>query len=89
MNRRGFLRALAAVPVVAAVPTALAKLAPVAGSITASSFRVVGPRDCVPFEVADGVTTVRGQGGRTEFHKRRVDVYDARGVLRVSFGVLP
>lgn len=88
MNRRGFLQALVTVPVVAAVPAALVKLAPLAGSITASSFRVVGPRNSVPLEVCDGVTTVRSEGGRTEFHERRVDVYDARGVLRISFGDL-
>ncbi|WP_155647134.1 hypothetical protein [Stenotrophomonas maltophilia] len=88
MNRRSFLRALGAVPVVAVVPAALARFAPAAGAMTASGFRMLGPDGSVPLEVSDGVTTVRHEGGRTEFRKNRMDVFDSRGVLRISFGDL-
>ncbi|HDS1101070.1 TPA: hypothetical protein ACOEPF_000623 [Stenotrophomonas maltophilia] len=84
MNRRGFLRALGAVPVIAAVPAVVARLAPVAAAApaTADSFKVLAP------EVGDGATTIRNAGGRTEFRDGRFDVYDERGVLRISMGCL-
>ena len=90
MNRRGFLRALGAVPVIAAVPAVVARLAPVAATapVTADSFKVLAPDGAVPLEVDDGATTIRHTGGRTEYRDGRWDVYDARGVLRISMGCL-
>ena len=89
MNRRRFLRALGAVPVIAAVPAVVARLAPVAAtSVTAESFKVLAPDGAVPLEVGDGATTIRHTGGRTEYRDGRWDVYDARGVLRISMGCL-
>lgn len=90
MNRRGFLRALGAVPVIAAVPAVVARLAPAAATapVTADSFKVLAPDGAVPVEVGDGATTIRHAGGRTEYRDGRWDVYDARGVLRISMGCL-
>ncbi len=90
MNRRGFLRALGAVPVIAAVPAFVARLAPAAATapVTADSFKVLAPDGAVPVEVGGGATTIRHAGGRTEYRDGRWDVYDARGVLRISMGCL-
>lgn len=90
MNRRGFLRALGAVPIIAAVPAVVARLAPVAGAapVIADSFKLLAPGGAVPLEVGDGATTIRHAGGRTEFRDGRFDVYDERGLLRISMGCL-
>lgn len=90
MNRRGFLRALSAVPVIAAVPAVVARMVPSAAAapVTADSFKVLAPDGTVPLEVGDGATTIRHAGGWTEYRDGRWDVYDARGVLRISMGCL-
>ncbi len=90
MNRRGFLRALGAVPVIAAVPAVVARLAPVAAAtpVTADGFKVLAPDGAVPLEVGDRATTIHHTSGRTEFRDGRFDVYDERGVLRISMGCL-
>lgn len=90
MNRRGFLRALSAVPVIAAVPAVVARMVPSAAAapVTAEGFKVLAPDGAVPLEVADGTTTVRHAGGRTEFRAGRWDIYDSHGVLRISMGNL-
>jgi phosphate-selective porin len=77
VNRRGFLGALAAVPVAAAVPAAVMRLAPVASTAappTAAS--------------AHTASSAASKGGRLEWDGKRFRVYDAGGVKRIEIGDL-
>lgn len=90
MNRRGFLRALGSVPVIAAVPAVVARLVPASAAVpvTADSFKVLAPDGAVSLEAGGGATTFRHTGGRTEYRDGRWDIYDSHGVLRISMGNL-
>ncbi len=81
MNRRGFLRALGAVPVIAAVPAIVARWAPTPAAVPVAvdGFQAISP---------DGATSEGRTGGWHEYRDGRLDIYNSRGVVVISMGDL-